>query len=243
MELNELIKNRKEKLMNDESYKSEIYAMLCLNIYSKIILSDSELFTCKNYKILLGVVPIRAGNEPLIINPQNKFLLSGALDEHIAQTSMVLKAFAELPNFELHITGNCDNMSLIKEYSDKYTNIIFHGLVSLEDYMAIMHRVTYQLSTRDENYPENQCNFPSKIIESLLHNRIVISTIAYKQLDEIKYFKVDSNCDAFKRQVSEICSKPNEVLMQYANQGALVTKMFSTEVWNKTMTDIENYSK
>jgi hypothetical protein len=31
--------------------------------------------------------------------------------------------------------------------------------------------------------------------------------------------------------------------MQYANQGALVAKMFSTEVWNKTMTEIENYSK
>jgi hypothetical protein len=106
-----------------------------------------------------------------------------------------------------------------------------------------MHRVTFLLSTRDESYPENQCNFPSKIIETLLHNRIVISTIAYKQLDGINYFKVDSNCDAFKRQVLEICNKPNEVFKQYANQGGVVKKMFSTEVWNKTITEIENWSK
>jgi hypothetical protein len=53
----------------------------------------------------------------------------------------------------------------------------------------------------------------------------------------------DSNCDSFKKQVSEICNKSHEVLMQYANQGALVTNMFSAEVWNKTMTDIENYRK
>jgi hypothetical protein len=106
-----------------------------------------------------------------------------------------------------------------------------------------MHRVTFLLSTRDESYPENQCNFPSKIIETLLHNRIVISTIDYKQLDEIKYVKVDMNCDAFMKQVSEISRKPHEVLMQYANQGALVSKMFSTEVWNKNIAEIENYSK
>lgn len=228
---------------NQMSVKDKFLLGLINNMDGNIRLADSELFTCNNHKILPGVVPVTAGNEPLIINPQNKFLLSGALDEHIAQTSMVLKAFAELPNCELHITGRCDDLSLIKEYSEKYTNIIFHGLISFEDYMAIMHSVTFLLSTRDESFPENRCNFPSKIIETLLHNRIVVSTMKYEQLDGIKYLKVDSNCEAFKSQVSEICSKPNEDLMEYANQGDLVTKMFSTEVWNETMKDIENNIK
>ena len=35
----------------------------------------------------------------------------------------------------------------------------------------------------------------------------------------------------------------NNFLKQYANQGNIVKKMFNTEVWNKTMTDIENFSK
>ena len=171
-------------------------------------------------------------------------MLSGVISAPIASTPMVLEAFSRMPDCILHITGNVfEGEDMIREYSARYPNIIHHGSLSLNDYLVIIHRVTYQLSTRNESYPENQFNFPSKIIESLLHNRIVISTMSYKQLGEIKYFKVDSNCDAFKMQVLEICNRPKAVLMQYANQVSLVTKMFSTEVWNNTMTNIENYKK
>lgn len=209
-----------------------------------ICLADSSLFGIKNTALLPGVVPPAHKEFPKIDNLNKEFLLSGVISPVIASTPMVLEAFSQMPECILRITGNVlEGEDMIKVYAAKYPNIRYHGSVSFKNYLDIMHRVTFLLSTRDESYPENQFNFPSKIIESLLHNRIVMSTIAYKQLDEIKYFKVDSNCDAFKRQVSEICSKPNEVLMQYANQGALVTKMFSTEVWNKTMTDIENYNK
>ncbi len=209
-----------------------------------ICLANSSLFRIKNIVLLPGVVPPGCEEYPKIGNLNREFLLSGVISPAIASTPMVLEAFSRMPDCILHITGNVlEGEDMIREYAARHPNIKYHGSLSFDDYLGIMHRVTYQLSTRNESYPENQCNFPSKIIESLLHNRIVISTIAYKQLDAIKYFKVDSNCDAFKRHVSEIFNKPNEVLMQYANQGALVTKMFSTEVWNKTMTDIENYSK
>ena len=209
-----------------------------------ICLANSPLFRVKNIALLPGVVP--PGNEEYtkIDNLNKEFLLSGVISPAIASTTMVLDAFSRMPDFILHITGNVlEGEDMIKEYAARHPNIKYHGAVSLIDYLDILHRVTYQLSTRDGSYPENQFNFPSKIIESLLHNRIVISTIAYKQLGELKYFKVDSNCSIFKRQILEICNKPNEVLMQYANQGALVTKMFSTEVWNNTMTDLEKYSK
>jgi hypothetical protein len=209
-----------------------------------ICLADSPLFGIKNIALLPGVVPSANQEYTKIDNLNKEFLLSGVISPAIASTPMVLESFSRMPDCILHISGNVlEGEDMIREYAAKYPNIKYHGSVSFNDYLDILNRVTYQLSTRDESYPENQCNFPSKIIESLLHNRIVISTIAYKQLDEIKYFKVDSNCDVFMRQVLEICNKPNEVLMEYANQGALVTKMFSTEVWNKTITDIENYSK
>ena len=209
-----------------------------------IRLANSSLFCIKNTALLPGVVSPADEAYPKIDKPNKEFLLSGVISNVIASTPIVLEAFSQMPDCILHITGNVlEGEDMIKEYAARYPNIKYHGSVSYNDYLDIMHRVTFLLTTRDGSYPENQCNFPSKIIETLLHNKIVISTITYKQLDGINYFKVDSNCDGFKRQVLEICNKPNEVLKQYANQGSLVKKMFSTEVWNKTMTDIENYSK
>ena len=155
-----------------------------------------------------------------------------------------MEAFSRMPDCILHITGNVlEDEEMIMEYASKYNNIKYHGSIEFTEYLKIVQKVTYQLSTRDENYPENQCNFPSKIIESLIHNRIVISTIRYNQLRGINYFKVDSNPYKFRSQLLEICKKPNEVLKKYANQSEIVEKMFSTKIWNETMTYIENYSK
>tara|TARA_B110000503_G_C7094728_1_gene391029 strand:- start:711 stop:1370 length:660 start_codon:yes stop_codon:yes gene_type:complete len=209
-----------------------------------ICLADSPLFRIKNITLLPGVVPPASEEYPKIDNPNKEFLLSGVISPVIASTPMVLEAFSQMPDCILRITGNVlEGEDMIKEYAARYSNIKYHGSLSYNDYLDIMHRVTFLLSTRDESYPENQSNFPSKIIETLLHNRIVISTIAYKQLKGIKYFKVDSNCEELKKQVLKICNMSNKNLMQYANQTGIVREMFSTKVWNKIMTDIENYRK
>lgn len=228
------------------SWKEQNYWYLKLinRANGTICLAESPLFGNKNTALLPGVVPPTNEENPKIKNPNKEFLLSGVISPAIASTQMLLKAFSQMPDCILHITGNVlEGEDMINEYAAKYPNIKYHGPVSFKGYLDILHKVTYQLSTRDANYPENQCNFPSKIIETLLHNRIVISTIAYEQLDGIKYFKVDSNCENFKEQVLKICNMPYEDLILYANQNGIVREKFSTEVWNKTMTDIENYSK
>ena len=102
-----------------------------------------------------------------------------------------------------------------------------------------MHKCTFVLSTRDPKSPENQCNFPSKIIESLLHNRIVISTIEYEQLKGVKYFYSTSQMPLFIDNIREIASMPCDLLMTYANQGYKVSELFSTKVWNDTIKEIE----
>lgn len=204
-----------------------------------ISLSYSDLFKCKNISILPGVVPSTAGSEPIIKKLNNKYLLSGVLLEEIAQTSMILEAFSKLPQCELHITGKIDNDEKIKRYADTYENIVWHGSVLFSEYLSILHDCSFVLSTRDPQYPENQCNFPSKIIESLLHNRIIISTISYKQLDGIKYFKTSSDIEFFKQHIKSISALGEGTLREYANQGKKVKEMFSTMVWNDTIKKIE----
>lgn len=204
-----------------------------------ICLAYSDLFKCANTAVLAGVVPISSGQEPLMTMPNKKFLLSGVLREEIAQITMVLEAFSKLPDCELHITGKTDNETLVKEYAEKFENIIWHGMVSYEEYLKLLHSCTFVLSTRDPNFPENQCNFPSKIIESLLHNRIVVSTIQYKQLDGINYLIVPSEIKNLIKFINQISSLDEVSLLEYANQGVKVTEMFSTKVWIKTMSEIE----
>ncbi len=208
-----------------------------------ISLSNSSLFHFKNMMILPGVVPLDAGSEPEIKEPNNSFLLSGALNETIAQISMILESFSQLPQCKLHITGNVENVGVdtkIREYSKKSTNIIYHGKLEFSEYMSLLHSCTYVLSTRDGNLSENQCNFPSKIIEALLHNRVVISTIDYEQLNGIRYFYVPSSKQSFISHIKDILQlKPNELLI-YANQGKKVAEKYSTGVWYQAMRQIES---
>lgn len=215
------------------------YLKLINKADGSIYLAHSKLFTCRNSAVLPGVVPVSAGKEPLIEQPNKRFLLSGVLLEEISQISIVLETFSQLPDCELYITGKTDNEQQIKSYADKYENIYWYGSLSFDDYLNLMHKCTFVLSTRDPKSPENQCNFPSKIIESLLHNRIVISTIEYKQLKGVKYFYCTSQMPRFIDNIREIAYMPFDLLMTYANQGYKVSELFSTKVWNDTIKEIE----
>ena len=105
--------------------------------------------------------------------------------------------------------------------------------------LRILHDTPFLLSTRDPRYPENQCNFPSKVIEALLHNRIIVSTIHYPQLDGIKYFEVGTDIEEFIKDIRAISGTADEVLIKYANQSSIVKEKFNVRVWNEWMKKIE----
>ena len=216
------------------------YLKLINSANGRICLANSPLFKQNNSVILPGVVPVQNEELPLVVKPAMSFLLSGMLLPEIAQLEMVLKTFAELPQYELHITGTKGDEEMLNEYTNKYVNIHWHGQIPYKEYLDLLHSVTFLLSTRDPEMPENQCNFPSKIIESLLHNRIIISTIEYKQIDNIKYFKATSQQEFFKQHIDAIAQMSSKFLMEYANQGKKMAEMFSTKVWNETMEMIES---
>lgn len=203
-----------------------------------ICLAPSKLFTVENSTVIPGVVPINTRDLPTITRPNKEFLLSGVICEAIAMTQNVLETFSKYPECILHITGKVlENEDIIRIYAEKYPNIKYYGTLTLENYIDLLHSITFQLSTRNPDMPENQCNFPSKIIEALLHNRAVISTIEYPQLNEISYIKVDYN--QLSITLDNILKMSNNEIATFINQGDKVKSIFNVQVWNKQMSIIE----
>ncbi len=216
--------------------KAERWLPLINNCDGRICLSTSEKFSKENSAVLPGVVPVDNTQWPKIHEYKPTFLISGQLSDNISLLSQLLPIFSHIPEATLNITGNAPQIAL--DYASKYPNIICHGIVDYESFLSILHNSTFLLSTRDPEMPENQCNFPSKIIEGLLHNRIIVSTISYPQLNDIKYLRIDAN--DMGRGIREIISIQQKGLEQYSNQGEAVRIAFSTDIWDKTMTYIEN---
>lgn len=204
-----------------------------------IRLADSPLFTTRNSVCLPGVVPAGSLQYPSVTVVKKEFLISGALGDNIAMLPLLLDVFSQLPDLTLHITGKAPDTDLIGKYTGKYGNIIYHGMVSYEEYLRILHETPFLLSTRNPKYLENQCNFPSKIIEALLHNRIIVSTLHYEQLNGIRYLEVPSDKEGLKMNLQKIAFMPQSQLLLYANQAEEVKVRFSCEIWRKNMIDIE----
>lgn len=211
--------------------------------FGRILLANSPLFNKENSAVLPGVTPLNDIDYPKVTEIKKEFLISGVLGENIAMMSMLLEAFSKMPHLTLHITGIISDDSKIKEYANKYPNIKYQGCVPYNEYLEILHSTPFLLSTRNPEFPENQCNFPSKIIEALLHNRIIVSTLHYEQLNGIKYFEVPANTGGFIKAIEQIANLGEIELKSYANQSQLVKKKFNTTVWTNTISDIENKVK
>ena len=219
--------------------KGRFFLWLTNKMDGTIRLADSPLFTVKNSICLPGVVPLQVAEYPKVERISPDFLISGVLGENIAMLSMLLEAFSIMPELRLHITGKAPNEKQISQFTKRYPNIIFHGMVAYEEYLRILHSCPFQLSTRNPQMPENQCNFPSKIIEALLHNRIIVSTIHYPQLEGMHYFEVATDTKTFAEDIKRIANMDKGVLLKYANQGEEVKRRFNTDIWCDAMCKIE----
>lgn len=209
-------------------------------MHGRISLSTYSKFNPHNLFCMPGVVPTQNSIYPKIEKINREFLLSGALKENITMHSMVLDAFAEMPEFTLHISGVLiDDKEKTLAYADRYNNIHFHGKMPPDDFKKLLMSTPFSLNTRNPTAPENMCNFPSKVIEAILYNRIIISSIHYSQLDGINYFEVASEKEKFKQDIRRIAALNDTQLLQYANQGYKAIERFNTLKWNEIMLHIE----
>lgn len=219
--------------------KSEKWLPLINGCDGRILLSNSRIFNKYNSYCLPGVVPLNNPKWPVIEKISMDFLISGQLSEQISLLSKLLKVFSKIPKARLHITGNLNKE--IQYFISKSSNIVYHGNLNYDEFLTVMHSCPFLLSTRDPEMPENNCNFPSKIIEGLLHNRIIISTIDYPQLKDIRYLKVEA--EQLSNDINQIIKMSDSELCPFANQANSVRTLFNTDVWNNTMTLIEKKAR
>lgn len=208
-----------------------------------IYLSQTNHFTNKNATVIPGIAPDI--NFDIISKPVNRnFLLAGNLmREAISMLPMVLNVFSASNSLFLNISGRYENRGIIDGYMKKYDNICYHGVLPRDVFLLLMKKSTFVLNTRDPKSPENINNFPSKVLEALLYNRIVISTIHYPQLDGIKYFEVPAEEEAFMESLERIASLTDEKLLEFANQSDKVRERFSGKVWRNSMQSLEKKAR
>lgn len=210
-------------------------------MHSRISLSVYPKFNRHNFVCLPGVVPATDTSHSQIKKIKREFLLSGALNENITMLGMILDAFSQMPDCKLHLSGILtDCKDKVTEYTKKYPNIIYHGKMPYENFMTLLSSIPFSFNTRNPLAPENQCNFPSKVIEALLYNRIILSTIDYPQLKGIDYLHVGATLEQFKNDVQRIANMLPCELIKFANQEQKVKDRFNAFKWFEIMTKLEN---
>jgi hypothetical protein len=202
-----------------------------------IALSDNPNFTNKRKKIIPGIVPALAKKAEAMQKINYSFLLSGILVEN-RSPEMILNLFSKLPQYTLYITGIFGDEKTVIEYSKKYSNIKYFGYLPYEDYMKVLEEVSFCINSRNPNFEENKYNFPSKVIEYLLNNKIVISTMKYSQLEGIDYLFIELN----RKKLYDFfynLQQDEQSLLRYANQSEKIEAKMGVERWINAFNSIE----
>lgn len=174
----------------------------------------------------------------------HKFLLSGTINRNTG-LDLALDTFKEIENAELYISGSVEakELSLIKRYERDYSNIHYLGMLpTYSDYLKLLNEVDFILTLRNPNEKVNLYNFPSKIIEALAHNRPVISTINYVELEGFNYFICNYSIDALSKLVRKLLVMNKEEMKPYLDNYNMLSKRFSELAWKDGFNQMNNRS-
>jgi len=166
-----------------------------------------------------------------------RFLMCGVLDDFTG-LPLALDVFSDLPECQLFLTGR-----LSGKYSkviSQYPNIIYLGYIGFEDYRKLLSESDVCLSFRNPSFEENNYNFPSKILEFFVHDKIVISTIDYPELKGFQYMYCQYDKNSIIDIIHKLCKMPADELNLLRKNSAKLEERFSADSWKKSMCQIEH---
>lgn len=105
------------------------------------------------------------------------YMYAGIL-EPVTGVDMLLKAFTRNSNpaIRLNISGKGSFQKLVEDAVKQDHRITYLGCVPYEEYLNNLKQADVLINPRNMNLPENENNFPSKIMEYLTTGKPIIST-------------------------------------------------------------------
>jgi len=133
-------------------------------------------------------------------------MYSGLLSR-VTGVDILLNAMENLEEnkIELWISGKGELEYEVRTASEKDTRIKYLGHMEYSEYMKCLEEADVLINPRNMSLPENQNNFPSKIMEYLAVGKPIISSkfVGWKKFQSEIYFYNDD----LKNALHEVCCK------------------------------------
>ena len=112
----------------------------------------------------------------------------------------------------------------------KYTNLHFFGNMKYEDYLCLLDSATICLNLRNPNLPENNNNFPSKVLDYFSKGKIVLSTISYPEIKIKNYSLSEYNEAAITKSIQDIINMDINELLKYSDNISFLHELYSASL-------------
>ena len=105
------------------------------------------------------------------------FMYSGLLN-HVTGINLLLDAMKQTKrqDIRLWISGKGELEEAVKAAAEDDDRICYLGHLPYEEYVRMLQKVDVFVNPRDMSLPENQNNFPSKIMDYLVTGKAIVST-------------------------------------------------------------------
>lgn len=142
------------------------------------------------------------------------FMYAGVL-EPVTGIDLLVRAFCQVKgqNMRLAVSGKGTLEEMIKQASQSDSRILFLGCPPYEEYLHNLQKADVLVNPRNMNLPENQNNFPSKIMEYMATGKPIIST---KFAGWDTFTDVICFCDSTEESLSQTLRNAAEGAVQFA---------------------------
>jgi glycosyltransferase involved in cell wall biosynthesis len=128
------------------------------------------------YVVVEGSVDSNLNYVPQKANSKRTVVYAGGVYAKYGLENLV-NAFTEInTNCELHIYGDGTYVEKINEISKEHKNIIYKGMVSLEDVVRVEQEATLLINPRPSNEEFSKYSFPSKTLEYMVSGTPLLTT-------------------------------------------------------------------